>query len=302
MSEFTAPPTIDPIAALRWQQQAQASSPWLYEEVGRRMEERLQWIVQAPTSWCSWQPLSGGVQAHQRVAERYPQADIYIAEPRPAHEAALRSQWAMPWWKPGRWRQPKLHWEQPAPGSVQMLWANMALHQHPAPQQLLQSWHAALAVGGYVMFSCLGPDTLQELRGVYASNGWPAASQAFTDMHDWGDMLVQAGFAEPVMDMERITLSYSSAQKLREELRELGRNLHPARFAGLRGRQWLAQLDLSLTRQLAKADEDGRLVVTFEIIYGHAFKPAPRIKVEGESRISMQDMQQMLRQGRSLSE
>jgi malonyl-CoA O-methyltransferase len=105
-----------------------------------------------------------------------------------------------------------------------------------------------------------------------------------------------------VMDMERITLSYSSAQKLRAELRELGRNLHPARFAGLRGRQWLAQLDLSLARQLARADEEGRLVVTFEIIYGHAFKPTPRIKMEGESRVSMEQMQQMLRQGRLKSE
>ena len=117
-------------------------------------------------------------------------------------------------------------------------------------------------------------------------------------MHDWGDMLVQAGFAEPVMDMERISLSYSSAQKLRAELRELGRNLHPARFGALRGRHWLAQLDLLLSRQLARADEGDRLVVTFEIIYGHAFKPAPRLKVEGESRVSVQDMQQMLRQGR----
>ena len=102
--------------------------------------------------------------------------------------------------------------------------------------------------------------------------------------------------------MERITLSYSSAQKLRAELRELGRNLHPARFTGLRGRQWLAQWDAVLTQQLASAQEEGRLLVTFEIIYGHAFKPAPRVKVQGESSISVQDMQQMLRQGRPKSE
>lgn len=302
MAEFTAPPTIDPIAAKRWQQRTPAHSPWLHEEVGRRMEERLQWIMQKPEAWCSWEPLYGGLLAHQRVAERYPQAQITIVENQPVHAAALREQLATPWWSMSRWRHPQPHWGLPATGSVQMLWANMALHSHPAPQQLLQSWHSALAVSGFVMFSCLGPDTLQELRAVYAQEGWPVASHEFTDMHDWGDMLVQAGFAEPVMDMERITLSYSSAQKLRAELRELGCNLHPARFAGLRGRQWLAQLDLSLARQLARADEEGRLVVTFEIIYGHAFKPTPRIKMEGESRVSMEQMQQMLRQGRLKSE
>ena len=298
MAEFTAPPTIDPLAALRWQQLMPAHSPWLHDEVGRRMQERLQWIMQKPAAWCSWEPLYGGLAAHQSVVERYPQSALTIVENQPAHEAALRAQLATPWWDVSRWRQPKLQWGMPAAGSMNMLWANMALHNHPQPQQLLQSWHQMLAVDGFVMFSCLGPDTLQELRTVYAEQGWPAASHEFTDMHDWGDMLVQAGFAEPVMDMERITLSYSDASKLRAELRELGRNLHPARFAGLRGRQWLAQLDLSLERQLARADEGGRLVVTFEIIYGHAFKPTPRVKLEGEARISMQDMQQMLRQGR----
>ena len=302
MAEFTPPPTIDPTAAQRWQQRAPAHSPWLHEEVGRRMEERLQWIMQKPAAWCSWEPLYGGLQAHQRVAERYPDARLTIVENQPAHAQALQSQLATPWWSMSRWRQPQPQWGAPAPGSVQMLWANMALHNHPAPQQLLQTWFDALAVGGFLMFSCLGPDTLQELRTLYSAQGWPVAGHDFTDMHDWGDMLIQAGFAEPVMDMERITLSYSSAHKLRTELRELGRNLHPARFGGLRGRQWLAQLDLSLARQLARADEEGRLVVTFEIIYGHAFKPAPRIKMAGESRVSMAQMQQMLRQGRPPSE
>ena len=88
------------------------------------------------------------------------------------------------------------------------------------------------------MFSCLGPDTLRELRGLYRALGWPPPAHDFTDMHDWGDMLVHAGFAEPVMDMERITLTWETPQRLLEELRELGANLHPAtlspRCAGAR--------------------------------------------------------------------
>ena len=305
----TTPPSIDPVAARRWQQLSLPHSPWLHEEVARRMEERLQWITLQPASWLHWQPLKGGTQAHALLQQRYPQATAWAIEPDAAPDVQsllqqrLESSQGQSGWLErtlSRLRGQRLgtRTDAIAPGSIDMLWANMALHGAADPQALLAQWRSLLAVNGFLMFSTLGPDTLREIRDLYQRLGWPAPTHQFTDMHDWGDMLVQAGFAEPVMDMERITLSYSDASKLRAELRELGRNLHPARFAGLRGRQWLAQLDLSLERQLARADEGGRLVVTFEIIYGHAFKPTPRVKLEGEARISMQDMQQMLRQGR----
>jgi len=157
------------------------------------------------------------------------------------------------------------------------------------PQALIQRWHKALAVDGFLMFSCFGPDTLRELRALYQSLGWPAPAHEFTDMHDWGDMLVAAGFAEPVMDMERIELTFETPQRLLQELRELGRNLHPARFAGLRGRAWHEEL-LAALRGLADPAHDGRLKLTFEVIYGHAFRPPGRIAVEGETRFSVEDL------------
>jgi malonyl-CoA O-methyltransferase len=116
-------------------------------------------------------------------------------------------------------------------------------------------------------------------------------------MHDWGDMLVQAGFAEPVMDMERITLTYATPESLLAEFRLLGRNLHRDRFAGLRGKQWLAQLQSALL-SLAKPEQNGRLSLTVEVIYGHALKPLPRLKVRSESSVSLQDMRTLL--GKSL--
>jgi malonyl-CoA O-methyltransferase len=142
------------------------------------------------------------------------------------------------------------------------------------------------------MFSCLGPDTLRELRDVYASLGWPPPAHEFTDMHDWGDMLVHAGFAEPVMDMERITLTWESPAKLLGELRGLGANLHRSRFAALRGRRWHTALEQALSQRLRGGD--GRLALTFEIIYGHALKPVPRVRVSGESAVSLEDMRALL--------
>jgi malonyl-CoA O-methyltransferase len=115
-------------------------------------------------------------------------------------------------------------------------------------------------------------------------------------MHDWGDMLVQAGFAEPVMDMERITLNFSSPETLLAELRTLGRNLHPQRFAGLRGRAWRRALGETLARTQADPSSPGRLRLRFEIIYGHAFKPPPRIALQAQTTISLDQMRGSLRQ------
>ena len=175
-----------------------------------------------------------------------------------------------------------------------MLWANMALHMSADPQALIAQWHRALATDGFLMFSCLGPDTLRELRALYAALGWPPPAHDFTDMHDWGDMLVHAGFAEPVMDMERITLTWETPARLLEELRELGANLHPARFPGL-ARPRLAGPAGRRSWRSSLRGPDGRLALTFEIIYGHALKPAPRVRMSEHSAVSLQDMRAMLR-------
>jgi malonyl-CoA O-methyltransferase len=177
-----------------------------------------------------------------------------------------------------------------------MVWANMALHMAADPQDLLGQWHRLLCPEGFLMFSCLGPDTIRQLRAVYQAMGWPEPAHAFTDMHDWGDMLVAAGYAEPVMDMERLTLTYASPQRLLAELRELGRNLHPQRFPGLRGRRWQQQLLQALVD--VGGGGDGPLELTFEIIYGHALKPQPRLPVQGETVLSLDDMRRILQQGR----
>jgi malonyl-CoA O-methyltransferase len=169
----------------------------------------------------------------------------------------------------------------------------MALHEAADPQALLADWHSALKVNGFLMFSCLGPDTAIELREVYRQLGWPPAGHDLTDMHDWGDMLVQAGFAEPVMDMERITLTYDSPARLLQELAELGRNFHPARFPALRGRRWRARLEAMMAERLTGAD--GRLSLTFEVIYGHALKAQPKIRVSALSSVSVEDMRSMLK-------
>jgi malonyl-CoA O-methyltransferase len=295
------PPTIDAPAAARWSRLAPESvSPWLHEEIGRRMEDRLQWITKPPSNWADWSPLRGGLEAHALVSRRYREAPAFVIEPDAALAARTAAALTAPWWSARRWQGGQTRFGALPEDGVGMLWANMALHMAADPQALIAVWHRQLATDGFLMFSCLGPDTLRELRALYERLGWPPACHQFTDMHDWGDMLVGAGFAEPIMDMERIVLTWTSPEAALAELRGLGRNLHPARFAGLRGRHWHAQLRSALAGSAAAGDKDGedRISLTFEIIYGHAFKPPPRMALSGESAVSLREMREMLQRGR----
>jgi malonyl-CoA O-methyltransferase len=286
-------PPLDALAAQRWQRVAPLASPWLHEEIAQRMRDRLQWIKLQPQAWADWGAVRGGLQAHRQLAATYPKAQCFVVQASGLQQQFAIKNIAIPWWHPRKWGVPAPVFGAPPAAAVDMLWANMALHETAEPQALLAQWHRALKVGGFLMFSCLGPDTVRELRDVYQALGWPPAGHQLTDMHDWGDMLVQTGFAEPVMDMERITLTYETAERLLQELRELGRNFHPARFPALRGRAWRQGLLRVLEERLPR-DAEGRLALTFEVIYGHALKAQPRVRVSEKSAVSVQEMRDML--------
>ncbi|MFV0680761.1 biotin synthase [Ottowia sp.] len=288
---------VDPIAARRWAERPHTQAPWLHEEVARRMAERLDVIRLPVQRWAHWEPVRGGLTGHDRVAAHYPDAACFRVSAQVGKTQTAIKNKANPWWL--KWFQPSASGVKavaaPPPESMQLVWANMLAHQTAEPDALLADWQRALAVDGFVMFSCLGPDSLHELRALYAAQDWPPPAQDFTDMHDWGDQLVAAGFADPVMDMERITLTFETPARLLTELRELGRNLHPGRHVALRTPDWRQRLEGALDERLRPAG-GGPLALTFEVIYGHALKAAPRHKVEAQTAISLGDMRGQLRQ------
>lgn len=145
-----------------------------------------------------------------------------------------------------------------ADGSIDLLWSNMALHWAADPVAALQEFERVLAPQGLLMFSTLGPDTLKELRAAAGA----ARVHAFVDMHDVGDMLVAAGFAAPVIDMEMLEITYGDGGTLLQDLRRSGQTSARAdRARGLAGRRFDARLRAQL---LPRA--------TFEVVYGHAWK------------------------------
>lgn len=267
------------------------------------MAAKLAPIRLQPDHWIDWGAFLGGGAGP--VQERYPQARRWVAEVLPELAERSREQWrsqaARTWWAPWR-REVDPVWLSTSPDSVpwpeegvQLLWANMALHAHSDLPTLLRQWEQSLAVDGFLMCSGLGPDTARELRALYRVLDWPLPTIDFIDMHDLGDALVEAGFADPVMDMERITLTWASAEELLAELRTWGGNVAQGRLAGLRTPRWRADLVQELGRALRRPD--GRLGMTVEVVYGHAIKPTPRHKLAPETKVSLNDMRAMIKHG-----
>jgi len=165
-------------------------------------------------------------------------------------------------------------------GTCGMVWSNLALAWSDDLGATIREWHRVLTVGGLLMFSTYGPDTLKELRAAFA-DVMPHV-HPFADMHDIGDVLVAAGFADPVMDMEPITLTYASPEGLVADLRASGqRNAHADRRRALTGSHRWARARTAL----AGLARDGRVPATFEIVYGHAWKAAPRMAADGRAII-----------------
>jgi malonyl-CoA O-methyltransferase len=255
------------------------------------MAERLPIVKLQPQVVADWDAFLGG--SGNWLAQAYPQAQQIHVEPR-----ARPTVTASPWWSPRRWRSSAPTVLTPADlaaGQVQLLWSNMGLHFAPDPAALMRQWHRALAVDGFLMFSTLGPGSLMRLQALYAAKSWQAPFAPFVDMHDLGDMLVEAGFAGPVMDQETVTLTWATPEALLAEMRQLGGNVSPRRHAGLRTPRWRLRL---LDALQAQVDAQGRVALDFELVYGHAFRPPPRPRVAARTEVPLDDLRSMARAGR----
>jgi malonyl-CoA O-methyltransferase len=272
----------------------------LLREVGTRMLARLEYIRVAPA-----QVLDVGCglgRSRDALRALYPAAQWTGVELAAALARAGRAEQraalglARLWRAAPRWIVADGARLPVAEGSVDLLVSNLMLHWHPAPHSVFPEWKRVLRVDGLLMFSCFGPDTLRELRAAVAEALPQARAMPFVDMHDFGDMLVASGFAAPVMDVEQLTLTYATPQQLLAEVRALGANPRDDRSAGLvSGRAARALLDALERRRGA----DGRIALTFEVAYGHAWKPAPR--TAGLATVSVDALRSELAQANKAS-
>lgn len=262
-------PLLDPVAAARERQLFEREQPWFHDSVAETTAERLRWMRDAPKVWLDWQPSWGGARSAQLVAAACPHATRLVFEPSEVpQQSPAPSRWR---WLPGKRSAAPDMWD--GQTGVDMVWANMALRSERSPEALMQAWRLALRPQGFVMFTGLGPHTLESLRAIYERHGWASPCAPFTDMHDWGDMLIAQGFDNPVMDASFLELTYTTAQAALQDLRLMGRNIHEERHAALRSRQWHQALLRAMESELDR-DARGRLILTLEVIQGHAVNPA----------------------------
>jgi len=167
-----------------------------------------------------------------------------------------------------------------AAGTFDLAWSNLALQWVDDLPRALAELGRVLREGGLVSFSTFGPDTLRELRAAFAGVDRHSHVSRFIDMHDIGDMLVAAGFGDPVMHMEYVTMTYGDATAMLRDLKTIGAtNATKLRPRALMGRRrWERAV-----AALEAGRRDGRLPATFEVIYGHAWKVAPRRTTEGHA-------------------
>lgn len=169
-----------------------------------------------------------------------------------------------------------------ASGSVDMVWSNLALQWCNDLPATFVELRRVLKADGLLMFSSFGVDTLQELRIAFDGVDGHSHVNRFADMHDIGDMLVAAGFADPVMEMERLTLTYDDVRAVMQDLKSIGaHNATGGRAQGMMGKAAWRRV----TENYEKLRRDGKLPATFEIIYGHAWNPAPRATADGRAII-----------------
>jgi len=256
----------------------------LQREVCTRMLERLDYIKMQPARVLD--AGSGTGWGGRQLAEKYPTAQVVSLD---IAIGMLRSaQGRSGWWQKlfGGTQQLQLCADVEAlplaANSVEMIWSNLAVQWCNDLPATFVELNRVLKVEGLLMFSTFGPDTLKELRQAFSGVDDHNHLNRFADMHDMGDMLVQAGFAEPVMDMEYFTLTYEDVRGVLQDLKTIGANNATAgRGQGLMGKNAWARL----LENYEKLRRDGKLPATYEVVYGHAWKPEPRVTRDGAAII-----------------
>ncbi len=155
-------------------------------------------------------------------------------------------------------------------GQFDLVFSNQVIHWGPSLATVFREFSRVMRPDGCLMFSTLGPDTFQELRQSFQVADSFAHVNAFLDMHDIGDCLLHEKFIDPVMDMEILTAHYSTLADLLAGLRAQGvRNIHGNRNPGLTGKDAWHKFEQKI---LSFLTPEQKLPLTYEVLYGHAWK------------------------------
>ncbi|SRR5579885_396050 len=257
-----------------------AANAAFQDEIAARLDERLELVRLAPRRILEAGAGCGnGVNLLRR---RYPRAEIYALDLAVEMLRAARRHPGGGGGVPGVCADAgKL----PIAGrSVDLIFSNLTLQWCNDLEAVFREFQRVLEVGGLLMFTTLGPDTLKELRASWAAVDDGVHVNAFVDMHDVGDAMIRAGFSGPVLDREDVTLTYAGVPALMRELKLLGaHNVAAGRAHGLSSRHRLQQM-MAAYERFRRAD--GRIPATQEVIYGHGWVPPAGARPQDGSTVA----------------
>jgi malonyl-CoA O-methyltransferase len=172
-----------------------------------------------------------------------------------------------------------------ATASVDLVFSSLMLQWCDDLAAPLAEVRRVLAPGGLFVLSSFGPDTLHELRAAWACVDGDSHVNRFLDLHDVGDALMRAGFAEPVLDVERVVLTYPDTTALMRDLKAIGaHNATRGRPRGLTGRAHMQRMQAAYE----PFRRNGLLPASFEVVYATAWggtdRPTATV-IAGEARI-----------------
>jgi malonyl-CoA O-methyltransferase len=175
---------------------------------------------------------------------------------------------------------------------VDIIISNFMLEWCDEVVKVFQEFKRVLKPNGLLLFSTLGPDTFKELRESWAQVDVHTHVHSFLDMHDVGDILIEKKFTDPVVDVERFTFTYKTSDQLLRELRAMGIfNFHPDRSKNLISKSYFKRF---LNEYEKLRGSDGKLPLTWEVIYGRAFAPPFMASDSAEVRISVSQIKRKL--------
>jgi malonyl-CoA O-methyltransferase len=176
-----------------------------------------------------------------------------------------------------------------ASGLFDLIFSNQVIHWSPSLSSVFSELYRVMNVSGCLMFSTLGPDTFYELRKAWSTVDSHAHANDFVDMHDIGDCLLAEQFLDPVIDMEKLSAHYATLPQLLQALKAQGvRNIHALRKTGLTGRDSWRSFEQSM---LGFCTDQGKFPLTYEVVYGHAWKGEPRRMEKGrDTMISVEQL------------